>query len=49
VLPTVLKETASVGGTSGEKKSVKIPEVAPTLLQKRGGYIKKRLIGRDVL
>ena len=46
---TVLKETASVAGTSEEKKSVKIPEVAATICEKRGGYIKKRAIGRDVL
>ena len=49
VLPTVLKETVSVGGTSGEKKGVKFPEVLPTLCQKKGGYIKKWVFGRDVL
>ena len=49
VLPTVLKETGGVGGISGEKKSVKFPEMAPTICEKRGGYIKKWVIGRDVL
>ena len=44
MLPTVLKETGSVGGTSGEKKGKIFPEVLPTLLQKRaifGGVYKE--------
>jgi len=48
VWSTVLRETSSVAGTSGEKKGVKIPEVAATLCEKRGGYIKKWVFGRDV-